>query len=64
MPSNQPCGPSIGGSTGAALSQLRQRQGGKDILEGMGRAGVEAHLMPESRQLSPISVFPLSSLCR
>lgn len=39
MPSNQPCGPSIGGSTGAALSRLRQRQGGKDILEGTVQGG-------------------------
>lgn len=34
MPPNQPYGPSIRGSSRAALSQPSQRQGGKDILEG------------------------------
>ncbi|XP_053843284.1 synapsin-1-like isoform X1 [Vidua macroura] len=36
---NQPCGPSIGGSTGAALSQPSQRRGGKDNLEGTVQSG-------------------------
>lgn len=39
MPPNQPCGPSIGGSTGAALSQPSQRQGDKDNLEGTVQSG-------------------------